>query len=142
MKRYTPEAIDNLCPGEVFVFGSNRNGDHCGGAAHVAHERFGAKWGVGEGLMGRSYALPTLDESMGRVSVADLEESFRKLFACAAEHPDLTFLLTKVGCGIAGWGVTEVGDALWRAAKGYYADGAPRLRNIVLPREFASRFER
>lgn len=130
MNRYTPESIDKLRPAEVFVFGSNRNGDHYGGAAHVAHERFGAKWGVGEGLTGRSYALPTLDESMRRVSLGDLEESFRKLIA-----------LTKVGCGIAGWDVDEVGDALWRAAKGYYSDGTPRLRNIVLPREFALRFE-
>lgn len=141
MNRYTPESIDKLRPAEVFVFGANRNGDHYGGAAHVAHERFGAKWGVGEGLTGRSYALPTLDESMRRVSLGDLEESFRKLIACAEAHPDLTFLLTKVGCGIAGWDVDEVGDALWRAAKGYYSDGTPRLRNIVLPREFALRFE-
>ncbi len=141
MKRYTPEAIYALRPGEVFVFGSNRDGDHYGGAAHVAHERFGAKWGVCEGLTGRSYALPTLDESMGRVSLGDLEESFRKLIACAEAHPELTFLLTKVGCGIAGWGVAEVSDALWRAANAYYPEGAPRLRNIVLPREFAQRFE-
>lgn len=141
MKRYTPEAVGHLRPGEVFVFGSNRNGDHYGGAAHVAYERFGAQWGVGEGLTGRSYALPTLDESMSRVSPDDLEESFRKLIACAEAHPDLTFLLTKVGCGIAGWSVDEVGDALWRAAKGYFAAEAPQLRNIVLPREFASWFE-
>lgn len=137
MKRYTPEEVDKLLAGEIFVFGSNRNGEHYGGAARAAHVRFGAEWGVGEGLTGQSYALPTLDESMSRVSVADLEDSFRKLFACAAEHPDLTFLLTKVGCGIAGWGVAEVRGALWRAAGGC-GDGNAMPPNIVLPREFGS----
>lgn len=130
MKRYTPEVIRNLQPGEVFVFGSNRNGDHYGGAARAAHEYFGAEWGVGEGLTGRSYALPTLDESMGRVTLRDLEASFRKLIACAEANPDLTFLLTKVGCGIAGWDVAEVREALWRAV------GKTMPRNVVLPREF------
>ena len=57
-RRYTPEDIRELGPGEVFVFGSNLSGMHGGGAARVAYEKFGAVWGQGTGLQGRSYGIP------------------------------------------------------------------------------------
>ena len=60
MVRYTPEYIATLGPNEIFVFGSNLAGHHRGGAARIAHERFGAVWGIGTGLQGNSYAIPTM----------------------------------------------------------------------------------
>ena len=72
MMRYTPETIMFLEPNEVFVFGSNMNGNHAGGAAFVAQERFGAEWGCPEGLRGQSYAIPTLNRNMEKVTRSQL----------------------------------------------------------------------
>ena len=58
--KYTPENITSLGEDEVFVFGSNLAGRHCGGAARVARERFGAIMGQGVGMQGQSYAIPTM----------------------------------------------------------------------------------
>ena len=55
---FTPDMITELGPNDVFVFGSNLAGQHCGGAARTAFQRFGAVWGEGEGLQGQSAALP------------------------------------------------------------------------------------
>ena len=65
---FTPERIEELSSGEIFVFGSNLNGNHYGGAARIAYEKFGAEWGVAEGLSGSTYAIPTLDKEMQPVS--------------------------------------------------------------------------
>lgn len=61
-REYTPDRISSLKPGEVFVFGSNLAGHHGGGAARLAYERFGAKWGTGVGMTGQCYAIPTMQE--------------------------------------------------------------------------------
>jgi len=115
----TPEIIESLEPGQVFVFGSNAQGLHAGGAARVAHEKFGAIWGEGEGLHGDSYALPTMEGP----------DAFRRAVArflrYAATRPDLTFLVTPVGCGIAGYSPNHV--APWFR-------GAPS--NVTLPAVF------
>lgn len=95
--------IYELSDNQIFVFGSNIIGNHYGGAAKQAFEQFGAQWGVGEGLTGQSYAFPTLDEHMQPVSNTQLKYSRFKLYKFANEHPELTLLLTKVGCGIAGF---------------------------------------
>jgi hypothetical protein len=91
------QMITELRPGQVIVVGTNALGAHIGGAARYAHEHFGLKWGVGEGLSGQTYALPTME---GIASFAQAAMRFQ-LFAELA--PDMTFLLTKVGCGIAGY---------------------------------------
>lgn len=57
---YTSENITRLEPDDIFVFGSNLDGMHMGGAAWVAYEKFGAKWGQGVGIQGQSYAIPTM----------------------------------------------------------------------------------
>ena len=95
--------IAQLQSGEAFVFGSNLVGEHAGGAAKQAFEQFGAAWGVGEGLTGQCYALPTLDENMQRFKQLELHSIVEAFKRCARAHPDKTFLLTKVGCGIAGY---------------------------------------
>ena len=102
MNRTTPEHITSLAADEVFVFGSNARGTHGGGAARVAFDRFGAVWGEGEGHFGQSYALPTMG------GMDEIRDSARKFRAFAAEHADLTFLLTKVACGIAGYDEAEI----------------------------------
>ena len=130
----TPEKIEFLKENEIFVFGSNLNGNHAGGAAKLAHEKFGAETGVGEGLTGQSYAFPTLNKEMQKVSLEDLQISRDLLYRCADENKDKIFLLTKVGCGIAGFTEEEMKDifkgespkniimpAGWKVIKGYKA---------------------
>lgn len=95
--------ITVLKQNQIFVFGSNIVGRHLGGAAAQAFDDFGAKWGIGEGLTGQSYAFPTLDEYFKRVSNTRLHASRLRLYQCAERHSDKEFLLTKVGCGIAGF---------------------------------------
>ena len=109
MYKYTPDNITELPDNYIFVFGSNTAGVHGAGAAlHATH--FGAKLRVGEGITGQCYAFPTLntdfsygDLRLRKRSYEELLESALKLFKCAQEHPNLTFLLTKVGCGLAGY---------------------------------------
>ena len=59
-KRFIPDRVEQLSNCEIFVFGSNLEGMHMGGAARIAHEKFGAEWGVGDGPTGRCYAIPTM----------------------------------------------------------------------------------
>ena len=95
--------ITELNPNEIFVFGSNLAGVHGKGAAKTASDKFGAEYGVGEGLTGQCYAFPTLDESRRKLDEGSLLTSIENLVTCAEEHPELTFFLTQVGCGLAGY---------------------------------------
>lgn len=98
--------ITSLKPSEIFVFGSNTGGIHGRGAALQAKKKFGAVQGVGEGARGQSYAFPTLFWKGGvltqRVQV-DLEISRNLLYEACLANPEKRFLLTKVGCGLAGY---------------------------------------
>lgn len=94
--------INSLKSNQIFVFGSNLAGSHAGGAARQAYDQFNAAWGIGEGLVGQSYAFPTLDENFNKLSDERLQQAVSKLFQTAESMPDKEFLLTKVGCGIAG----------------------------------------
>ncbi len=120
MLPYTPEVVAELAPGEVFVFGSNAGGLHGGGAARVAYERFGAVWGEGHGLHGASYAIDTMS------GLDVLAEEAATFLEFASAHPELTFLLTPVGCGIAGFTPEQVAP--------FFCD-APA--NVVIPKSFA-----
>lgn len=95
--------IHSLEKNQIFIFGSNLAGNHAGGAARQAFEEFGAEMGIGEGLTGQSYAFPTLDENFQKVSNTRLKMARLNLYKTAEKHPELEFLLTKVGCGIAGF---------------------------------------
>ncbi|WP_220491029.1 hypothetical protein [Tessaracoccus sp. MC1627] len=100
--RASPRKITQLAPDEVFVFGSNARGRHRGGAARFALNQFGAVDGEGHGLRGQSYAI----DSMSGIDV--LRERARSFLLFAQAHPGLTFLVTEVGCGIAGHTPQEV----------------------------------
>jgi hypothetical protein len=95
--------ITELKDNEIFVFGSNLAGNHLGGSALFAYENFNAIMGVGEGLTGRCYAFPTLDKYMQKRKEEELIYSIINLIMCAKIKKNKVFLLTKVGCGIAGY---------------------------------------
>ncbi|MBP5380106.1 MAG: hypothetical protein J6Y39_00030 [Bacteroidaceae bacterium] len=118
-KRHTPERITELGPNEIFVFGSNLSGSHGGGAALLAFERFGAIWGQGVGLQGQSYGIPTMQGG-----VETIQPYVDEFIDFAKSRPDLTFLVTRIGCGIAGFRNEEIAP-LFAKAKG--------VENIVLP---------
>jgi len=120
--KYTPEFITELADDEVFVFGSNLAGMHGGGAAATAYRCFGAVWGQGVGLQGKSYAIPTMQG--GVKTVKPYVDEFIDFAKC---HPELRFLVTKIGCGIAGFREAEIAPLFAAAIE---------ARNIILPREF------
>ena len=125
--KFTPEKIEELKPGEIFVFGSNMNGAHMGGAARIAYDNFGAKWGKSEGLTGHSYAIPTLDKNMEKVSESVLEASIDKFIDFVLNNQQLTFYLTKIGCGIAGWDIEDVKRIFWKKEEKNYKKGTKRI---------------
>ena len=104
----SPELITKLADNEIFVFGSNQAGRHGKGAAKQALG-FGAKWGQAEGLQGRTYGIPTKNFSIKRtLSISEIKPYVDRFIQCAKDNPDLTFLVTEVGCGLAGLNHKEV----------------------------------
>ena len=124
--QHTPPDIRSLNEDEIFVFGSNTQGRHGKGAAKFAMQKFGAKWGVAEGLTGRCYALPTVGDNLSFMSKERIAIKVRRFYECAKEHPELTFLVTLVGCGLAGHKVKDIAPMF-----------AKPLPNVVIPEEFA-----
>ena len=127
-KRISPSWINSLEKNEIFVFGSNLQGMHGGGAARVALEQFGAVWGEGTGLQGQSYAIPTMH---GGVDV--IAPYVNDFIAFAKEHPELKFLVTEIGCGIAGFSVSEMAPLFKEALD---------ITNIYLPERFVEELEK
>ena len=121
-REFTPAWIKDLKENEVFVFGSNLGGFHGGGAARVALEQFGAVWGQGVGLQGKSYAIPTMH---GGVDV--IKPYVDEFIAFAREHREMRFLVTPIGCGIAGFTVEEMAPLFAAAIDD---------ENIILPEGF------
>lgn len=109
--------ITELKANEIFVFGSNMLGSHAGGAALQAKTDFGAKEGIAEGLTGRCYAFPTLEREMTKRGINALERSRDRLYETALALPEKRFLLTKVGCGIAGYPEEEMKELFQHAPK-------------------------
>ena len=118
-KRVTPERITELAPNEVFVFGSNLAGAHGGGAALLAYRKFGAIWGQGVGLQGQSYGIPTMHGGVDAI-----KPYVDEFIEFAKTRPNLTFLVTRVGCGIAGFTNEEISPLFAKAHE---------VENIVLP---------
>lgn len=92
----------------IFVFGSNRAGVHGGGAARAAHQSYGAKWGQGEGLFGRSYALPTKDTHIETLSIGEVHQHVDRFLKFAEANPALRFAVTRIDCGLAGFNDAEI----------------------------------
>ena len=105
----SPNYITKLQPDEIFVFGSNLAGMHGGGAARLAYQRFGAVWGQGVGLQGQSYAIPTMQGG-----VETIQPYVDEFIEFAKQHPQLKFLVTEIGCGIAGFSPSEIAPLLNR----------------------------
>ena len=98
--------IDHLEPGEIFVFGSNASGAHGAGAARQALEQFGAVWGQGHGLQGSSYGIDTMS------GMPTIEAEVGTFLGFAQQHPELRFLVTEIGCGIARYRPEQIAPLL------------------------------
>ena len=116
------DCIDTLEKDEIFVFGSNLAGHHMGGAARVANIKFGAEWGVGVGLTGQSYAIPTMQG--GVETIRPYVDEFVEF---ANQHQNMKFLVTRIGCGIAGFKDEEIAPLFRKAVS---------VSNIYLPQKF------
>ena len=120
-RRTTPEMITRLEPGQIFVFGSNIMGFHGGGAAYIAMKKFGAIYGQGDGLQGQSYAISSME------GLEKMSKHVDEFIHFASLHPELTFLVTRIGCGIAGYSPIEVSPLFINAVD---------MENIWLPQDF------
>ena len=89
-------------PKRVFVFGSNLAGIHGAGAAKTALEQYGAIWGKGEGFAGNSYAIPTKNGMLNTLPLDEIRKYVSRFLEFAKICPDLTFFVTRIGCGLAG----------------------------------------
>ena len=121
-KRISPEFINKLENNEIFVFGSNLKGMHGGGAARIAYDKFGAIWGQSVGLQGQSYGIPTMH---GGLNV--IKPYINEFIDFAKSHPELKFLVTRIGCGIAGFSDEEMAPLFKDAIE---------IENIYLPKNF------
>ena len=116
------DCIDTLEKDEIFVFGSNLAGHHMGGAARLANIKFGAEWGVGVGLTGQSYAIPTMQGG-----VETIRPYVDEFIEFANQHQNMKFLVTRIGCGIAGFKDEEIAPLFRKAVS---------VSNIYLPQKF------
>ena len=123
-REFTQERIFELKPNEIFVFGSNMSGMHGGGAARLAYDRFGAIWGQGVGIHGQSYGIPTMQGG-----IETIKPYVDEFIEFAKQHPEYKFLVTKIGCGIAGFSEKEIAPLFKDAIK---------VENIILPKEFVT----
>lgn len=124
--KFTPNNITELQPSEIFVFGSNLRGYHGAGAARTALQ-FGAEMDNGRGLCGQTYALPTKDGHIQTLSLMTIKYYVDEFISYATKHPEYTFLVTRVGCGLAGFKDEHIAPLFIDALE---------YKNIVLPQSF------
>lgn len=130
--RITPDHITDLADNEVFVFGSNKGGKHGRGAAKTALG-WGAKWGQASGLQGRTYGIPTKDASIRRtLSIAEIKPYVDEFIRFAIANPQLKFLVTEVGCGLAGLKPKDIAPLFAEAID---------VPNIWLPARFINKIK-
>ncbi|MED9962463.1 MAG: hypothetical protein U0J38_04820 [Bacteroidales bacterium] len=126
-RKFTPNKIASLQNNEIFVFGSNLNGLHGGGAARVAYQKFGAQWGKGVGMQGKSYGIPTMHGG-----VDEIKPYVDDFIEFALSNKEYTFLVTRIGCGIAGFSANEIAPLFAKAIN---------AENILLPMDFVQVLE-
>ncbi len=125
--RTTPDDIKKLEQGHIFVFGSNLSGRHGKGAAKTALG-WGAKWGQASGLQGRTYGIPTKDASIRRtLTVTEIKPFVDEFIEFAKNNPNLIFLVTEIGCGLAGHKQKDIAPLFINAIN---------IENIHLPEKF------
>lgn len=125
--KITPEWIAELPENHIFVFGSNESGFHGKGAAKLAM-KWGAVWGQAYGLYGQTYALPTVSKNInGPLPISRIKHHVNVFMECCKNNPHLTFLVTEIGCGLAGLSYTDIGPLFIDIAK---------LNNVFLPQRF------
>ena len=115
---------------EIFVFGSNLAGRHGKGAALFARQHYGAEYGVGEGRTGNAYAIPTKDGSLNVLPLKRIQKGVNRFLKYARDNPDLSFILTPIGCGLAGYKYKDIGPMFFDSPS-----------NVIIPQEF-KRFTR
>lgn len=126
--KYTPENIIKLEPNEIFVFGSNTAGRSGAGAAKTAVDKFGAKYGVGVGMTGQCYAIPTKDDNIQTLPLCKIEFYVGQFLRFAINSPDKKFLVTKIGTGLASYKISDIAPLFFKF--GLAGD------NVILPYEF------
>jgi len=125
--RITPENITHLYPNEIFIFGSNLSGRHGKGAAKQALG-WGAKWGQAEGIQGRTYGIPTKDRTIRRtLTIEEIKPFVDRFIDFATQHPKLTFLVSAIGCGLAGLKPKQIAPLFKKCAN---------IQNVWLPSRF------
>jgi hypothetical protein len=122
MNWITPDMNDGQT---IFVFGSNLAGRHGRGAALDAARFWGAKHGIGNGRQGEAYAIPTKDEHLSVLPLPRVKKFIDQFKEYAHRHPDVRFLVTEVGCGLAGYTAHQIAPFFRHAPE-----------NCVLPDEF------
>lgn len=126
--RIISDNIQSLRQNEVFVFGSNLSGFHGAGAAKLAFEKFGAEYGLGYGYSGQTYAIPTKSHRFQRtLKTFEIGGYVTEFIGFATCNSELTFLVTEIGCGLAGYKPSDIAP-LFSEAKD--------IPNIHLPQRF------
>ena len=129
---YTPDMNNGT---NIFVFGSNEAGRHGRGAALEARKHWGAETGVGIGRTGQAYAIPTKDRNLRVLPLETIAGFVDYFLHYAGEHPELTFLLTKIGCGLAGYTESEIGPMFSEAppnvVQPVWCEPNPRFKNLT-----------
>ena len=123
--KFTPENITELAPNQIFVFGSNESGVHGAGAALLARQKFGAVSGVGFGKQGQSFAIPTKDWRIKTLSIDSISHYVSRFMAFASNANGYEFLVTKIGCGLAGYEIKDIAPLFFF-----------HPNNVILPEEF------
>jgi hypothetical protein len=120
---FTPDNITSLAPNEIFVYGSNRSWRHGAGAAKMAL-KWGAIYGQGP-FRGQTYGISTKDEQIRTLPLSEIKKEVDAFLGFAKSRPDLRFLVTKIGCGLANWAPEDIAPMFSNA-----------LDNVILPKEF------
>jgi hypothetical protein len=126
--KYTPENITKLESNQVFVAATNLSGIHGAGSAKLAYQKFGLKWGFTSGLCGQVYAIPTKDRKIQfLLPISEIEKSVNKFLVCVQNNPNLEFLITRIGMGLANGKIEDIAPLF----KDFI-----NLPNVSIPKDF------